>query len=176
MSTLTSSIRPARFPASASMIGPSVRHGPHHGAQKSTTTGISRERSITSRSKVAVVTSMYVRPFVSLPGRFLDERAQRPELILDGPADLLAEAHRVVVDDPVVDAGAVLAAADDAGVGEHGQVLRDVLLRRAELVCQVVHACLARTQPDEGPDAQRLGHRAKAPGHELDELVGKRIG
>src|ERR1044071_7739388 len=104
MSTLTSSMRSARFPASASMIGPSVRHGPHQGAQKSTTTGISRERSITSRSKVAVVTSMCVLSF-ALPGGAFDERAQRAELILDGAADVLAEPHHVVVDDPVVDAG-----------------------------------------------------------------------
>ena len=43
--------RPARAP------GVSWRHGPHHSAQKSTTTGSSCERSMTSRSKVASVAS-----------------------------------------------------------------------------------------------------------------------
>ena len=42
---------PARAP------GASARHGPHQAAQKSTTTGRSRERSTTSCSKVASVTS-----------------------------------------------------------------------------------------------------------------------
>src|SRR5262245_38241755 len=40
------------------MIGVSVRHGPHQGAQKSTTTGMVFEASRTSRSNVAGVTSM----------------------------------------------------------------------------------------------------------------------
>ena len=37
--------------------GSACRQGPHHSAQKSTTTGVCRESSITSRSKVASVTS-----------------------------------------------------------------------------------------------------------------------
>src|SRR5262249_43739412 len=41
-----------------SMIGLSVRHGPHHGAQKSTRTGCLREASSTSLAKVWVVVSM----------------------------------------------------------------------------------------------------------------------
>src|SRR5690606_39381864 len=40
------------------MVGPSVRHGLHHGAQKSTTTGSRFEASRTSCSNVAVVTSI----------------------------------------------------------------------------------------------------------------------
>ena len=36
----------------------SERHGPHHGAQKSITTGMVIETAITSTSKVAVVTSL----------------------------------------------------------------------------------------------------------------------
>ena len=42
---------------SASSAGPSWRQGPHHSAQKSTTTGTSWERSRTSFSKVAWLTS-----------------------------------------------------------------------------------------------------------------------
>ena len=41
-----------------SSSGPSCRHGPHHGAQKSTMTGVSNEPSTTSAIKVAVVTSL----------------------------------------------------------------------------------------------------------------------
>src|SRR3546814_20596121 len=40
------------------MIGPSVLHGPHHSAQRSTTTGTDFERSTTSVAKVASVTSI----------------------------------------------------------------------------------------------------------------------
>ena len=45
-STLASSTSPSRSPTAASSAGPSWRQGPHHSAQKSTTTGTSRERSI----------------------------------------------------------------------------------------------------------------------------------
>ena len=48
MSTLASSTAPARRSTAASSTGVSWRQGPHQAAQKSTTTGISRERSITS--------------------------------------------------------------------------------------------------------------------------------
>src|SRR5881398_1423241 len=41
-----------------SRIGPSCLHGPHHGAQKSTTTGASKDPSTTSAMKFAVVTSL----------------------------------------------------------------------------------------------------------------------
>src|SRR5690606_27201848 len=58
--TLTTLTRPSNSRATLSMIGVSARHGPHHGAQKSTTTGCDFEASMTSRSKVAVVTSMTV--------------------------------------------------------------------------------------------------------------------
>src|SRR6186713_148269 len=54
----TSLTRPPKSCATLSRVGPSVRHGPHHGAQKSTTTGTVFEAARTSVSKVAVVTSM----------------------------------------------------------------------------------------------------------------------
>jgi hypothetical protein len=38
--TLTSFIRPANSPASCSSAGLTIRHGPHHGAQMSTSTGM----------------------------------------------------------------------------------------------------------------------------------------
>ena len=58
MSTFASTTAPSRRSTASSRIGVSCRHGPHHAAQKSTTTGTSRERSITSASNVASVTSM----------------------------------------------------------------------------------------------------------------------
>jgi hypothetical protein len=57
-STFASTTLPSRACSAASSAGPSVRHGPHHSAQKSTTTGTSFERSTTSRSKLASVTSI----------------------------------------------------------------------------------------------------------------------
>ena len=43
--------------AASSSTGPSDLHGPHHSAQKSTTTGASFDASITSVSKLFSVTS-----------------------------------------------------------------------------------------------------------------------
>ena len=47
----------AARPTAFSSTGVSIRHGPHQSAQKSTITGSSRERSMTSRSKVSSVAS-----------------------------------------------------------------------------------------------------------------------
>src|SRR5207248_10754071 len=63
-SSLASTTLPSRLPASRSRRGVSWRHGPHHSAQKSTTTGVVLERSRTSASKVASVTSMTMGPRV----------------------------------------------------------------------------------------------------------------
>ena len=54
----TSFTRPSNDPVTLSSTGESARHGPHQGAQKSTTTGNVFEASMTSCSKVSVVTSM----------------------------------------------------------------------------------------------------------------------
>ena len=59
---------PARAP------GVSWRHGPHHAAQKSTTTGSSRERSMTSCSKVASVTSKITASRLPSVAEFTVER------------------------------------------------------------------------------------------------------
>ena len=47
VSTLAVSISPFLSSTAFSRAGPSVRHGPHHSAQKSTTTGTCLERSTT---------------------------------------------------------------------------------------------------------------------------------
>src|ERR1035437_8477304 len=56
-STLASSTAPLVSSMTLSSIGPSVRHGPHHDAQRSTTTGTLFERSMTSVANVASETS-----------------------------------------------------------------------------------------------------------------------
>src|SRR5215203_3152032 len=57
-STLARMTLPSVSPTTLSRIGPRVLHGPHHSAQRSTTTGISLDRSTTSAGKVASVTSI----------------------------------------------------------------------------------------------------------------------
>src|SRR5260370_21458213 len=56
--TFTSLKRPAYSRSSFSSIGPRDLHGPHHGAQKSTSTGTAAEASRTSRSKLTLLMSM----------------------------------------------------------------------------------------------------------------------
>ena len=58
MSILASVTLPFWSATTRSITGPSVLHGPHHGAQKSTITGRSREASTTSAMKDCVVTSL----------------------------------------------------------------------------------------------------------------------
>src|SRR5581483_5548994 len=60
MLTFTRATEPSVSPTTRSRIGPRVRHGPHQGAQRSTTTGTWSERARTSCSKVASVTSTAV--------------------------------------------------------------------------------------------------------------------
>ena len=55
--TFTKRTWPLRSSATSSNIGAKLRHGPHHGAQKSTTTGRSSFRSLSSVSPVALITS-----------------------------------------------------------------------------------------------------------------------
>src|SRR5581483_9320455 len=62
MSILTSLTLPLAASTWRSSIGPSVLHGPHQVAQKSTITGCSREASITSLAKVASAPSLIKSP------------------------------------------------------------------------------------------------------------------
>src|ERR1700677_4790485 len=64
MLTLTSSTSPAVSSTTFSRIGPSVKQGPHQGAQRATTTGTSADRYITSSPNVRSVTS------VAMPRRY----------------------------------------------------------------------------------------------------------
>src|SRR5919201_5049018 len=80
-STFTSESRPSRAATSRSSTGASAWHGPHHSAQKSTTTGCSRERSTTWVSKVASVTSTASNLAATL--------ASMRALVLDAPGQPL---------------------------------------------------------------------------------------
>src|SRR5262245_7452929 len=174
-SIFASSILPSRFATSASITGPSMRQGPHQAAQKSTTTGSSCERSITSRWKVAVVTSISFS--FSLGGWGAgDERVQRGELGLQRAADLFAEGEDGLVGDAVVDAGAVLAPGEHAGVDEHREVFGDVLLAGAEPVRERGHAQLLVAEQVEHAHAERLAQRPEAAGDQVGELFGERVG
>ncbi len=67
--TLTTLILPAFSSASCSSTGPSARQGPHHGAQKSTSTSWEAEALTTSAGKVAVVTAGTDAVIATLLGR-----------------------------------------------------------------------------------------------------------
>src|SRR6266508_251842 len=97
-----------------------------------------------------------------------DQLTQAAKLLLDGAADVLAEGEHALVDDSVVDVVAVLAPAEDAGVGEHGQVFGDVLLRAADRFGELADGGLAVAEPVEQPDPHRLADRAEAAGDQLD--------
>src|SRR4051794_24098983 len=58
VSSLARTTWPSRSAAACSRIGPSARHGPHHSAQKSTTTGVVLDCSMTCCWKSCSVTSM----------------------------------------------------------------------------------------------------------------------
>src|SRR5262249_55290933 len=63
--TLTTLTLPAKSLATLSIVGVSIRHGPHHTAQKSTRTGLSD--LVTSCSQFSPVTSITFALAMSLP-------------------------------------------------------------------------------------------------------------
>ena len=67
VSTFARSTLPSRACAACSSAGVSCRHGPHHAAQKSTTTGTSCERRTTFCSNSCSVTSITaIGPMIGL--------------------------------------------------------------------------------------------------------------
>src|SRR5687767_6952449 len=86
----------------------------------------------------------------------LDELVQGLQLLLQRAADLLAEGEDALVDDPIVDVGSLLAAAEHAALGKDSEMLGDVLLGGAERRAQLVHARLALAQAVEEADPHRL--------------------
>jgi hypothetical protein len=105
----------------------------------------------------------------------LDELVQRLQLLLRGATDLLAEYEYAFVNDPVVDAVALLAAAEHADVGEHSQVLRHVLLRGAESIRELANRSLTVAKVIEQPDSHRLGEHPEAACDELGEVLWNRV-
>ena len=82
----------------------------------------------------------------------------------------------VVVGDGAADAVAVLLPGDDAGLGEHADVLGDVLLRGAERLGELVDGQGPVAQRVEQADAHGLADDPEALGDELDERLRKRVG
>src|SRR5215207_11041537 len=66
--TFVSTTLPLVSSTTRSRVGPSCLHGPHHGAQRSTTTGVAWDRSRTSVWNVASVTSMVIPNRLPTPG------------------------------------------------------------------------------------------------------------
>src|SRR5581483_10313609 len=99
--------------------------------------------------------------------------AERLQLALEAAADLLAEVEHARVDDPVVDVGACLAAADDPRLEQQAEVLGNVLLRGPGRLDQLLHGRLATVQPEllEDADAHRLAEDAEPLFDQLDERV-----
>ena len=80
-----------------------------------------------------------------------------------------------LVGDRAAHAVAVLLAADDAGLGEHADVLGDVLLRGAERLGELVDGQRPVAQRVEQADAHRLADDAEALRDQLDERLRKRV-
>src|SRR5215207_3420752 len=85
VSIFASATLPSRAVTAFSSTGVRARHGPHQAAQKSTTTGSSRERSTTSAPKVSSVASKITAPRISA-------RCQTP-----GMAEIAVEAGGVTL-------------------------------------------------------------------------------
>src|SRR5664279_2056205 len=96
--------------------------------------------------------------------------------LLHRAADLVAEREDPVVRNPVVDVRSHLAAAEDAHVGQNGEMLGDVLLRGIEPLRQLVDARLALAKAVEQLDPHRLAEHAEAACDQLDEVIRQWVG
>ncbi len=67
------------------------------------------------------------------------------------------------------------AAADDAGVEEHAQVLGDVLLAGSRCGDELADAGLAVQKLLDEPDAEWIAEGAEALRDQLDEWLGERV-
>ncbi len=84
MFILTSLTLPPAARTAFSSAGCSCLHGPHHGAQKSTSTGWRRDSWMTSAAKVAVVVSLISSPAgAAVPGAVAG-RAAAPGAAVSG--------------------------------------------------------------------------------------------
>src|SRR5262245_49541469 len=164
MSTFTTSTEPSYFSASRASSGATMRHGPHHSAQKSTTTG--RSAFSTISSNVASVTCLIstmgsgsLSPAlgavsVALPGKALDEPIG------------LEDAH---VREAVIDRAALPPALDETGTPQHGKVLAHIRHLAPDRGRQVAHRELAAGQRFE--HAQPLGIGQRPPDRRISLAI-----
>src|SRR5215204_3325531 len=112
-STLTTSMEPSYFSASFTISGATILQGPHHAAQKSTTTGRSDLRTISSKvaSVTCLISAMERGPFSASTGEGLDE------------VICLEDA---LVREAIEDGAAFAACRDKARAAEYRQVLAHV--------------------------------------------------
>src|SRR5918995_3269624 len=144
-SSLRTSTLPAYLVASFSISGATIRHGPHHSAQKSTTTGFSDWR--TSVSKVASVTSGTLE---DIRGSFLSNPASAGDLLQQSVG-----IEDAVVREPIEDGAPVATARDQPGGAQHRKVLAHVRDLAADLARQLADALLSAGESFD--DAEPLG-------------------
>jgi hypothetical protein len=70
---------------------------------------------------------------------------------------------------------AFLAPPDDAGIGQHGQVLGNVLLGGRQRRRQLAHRRFAVAEPVEQLDPHGLADHTEAAGDQLDQVVGEGV-
>lgn len=98
-------------------------------------------------------------------------------LVADTVADDIAEPRDAAIGDVVVGGGARLAAADDAGVVKHTQVLGDVGLAGAEGIDDFADVHLALLQEDaEDGETRGIAKHAEAFGDVFEEMSGNGLG
>ena len=97
------------------------------------------------------------------------------DLPAQAATDELAELEDTLVGDRAVHVIAGPLAGHDARLGQHADVLGDVLLRRAERARELVDGQRAVAQGVEQADAHRLADHAEAPCDQLDELGRERM-
>ena len=102
----------------------------------------------------------------------LDGLAEFGDLLAEPAADEFAELEDRGVGDGVVHRGALLVAAEDAGLVEHAEVLGDVLLGGTEVVGELADRGRAVAELFKQPDAHRFADDPEAVCHQFEEWLG----
>jgi hypothetical protein len=97
------------------------------------------------------------------------------QLLLNRSADQIAERKDTIVDDAVMDVVAGFPPTDDSGIGQDGEMLRDVLLRGIERLREVGHGRFALAKAIEQPNTHRLADDAEPPCDQLDQIAGQGV-
>src|SRR5918994_6949073 len=149
-SSLRTSTTPAYLAASFSISGATMRHGPHHSAQKSTITGLSLPS--TSVSNVASVTSGTLDD-IRVP--FVGVRRSAGDLL-----EQMVGVEDAVVGEPIEDRASLATAGDEASRAQHGQMLAHVRHLAAHVARQIADAPLAVGELLEHAQSLRIGQRS----------------